>query len=100
MQARLYPNVLVKYDHQTEMPVRGPDGFCSKVDCGEPGLLLSQIKGQFVFDGYRGNEALNEKKLLKNVFRKGDRFFNTGDVLVLDKDYFLYFNDRIGDTFR
>lgn len=31
---------------------------------------------------------------------QGDAYFNTGDILVQDKNYFVYFSDRIGDTFR
>lgn len=54
----------------------------------------------FEFDGYKGNKELTQKKLLCDVFQKGDRFFNSGDLLVRDEDYFVYFNDRIGDTFR
>ena len=34
------------------------------------------------------------------MFEKGDKYFNSGDLMKVDKDYYLYFNDRIGDTFR
>ena len=70
--------------------------FCA----GEPGLMVSQIKRDFEYDGYKGNRDLSEKKTIRNVFKKGDMYFNTGDLLVLDDEYFVYFNDRIGDTFR
>ncbi len=68
----------------------------------EPGLLIGQINEnlKMVFDGYKGNEKQTESKILRNVFKKGDAFWNSGDLLYQDKDYFLYFSDRIGDTFR
>ena len=49
---------------------------------------------------YLGGKAVNEKKYVRNVFAEGDAFFNYGDLVYLDKDYFLYFKDRVGDTFR
>ena len=62
--------------------------------------MVSQIKKDFEFDGYKGNDELSNKKILRDVFRRGDMYFHTGDLLVMDNDYFVYFNDRIGDTFR
>lgn len=50
--------------------------------------------------GYRGARELSERKLVRNVRRRGDVYFNTGDVLTMDKEGFLYFRDRLGDTFR
>ena len=52
------------------------------------------------FFGYAGNKKHTEKKLLCNVFKKGDVYLNTGDLMVQDQENFLYFWDRIGDTFR
>ena len=49
---------------------------------------------------YKASKEANEKKLVRNVFKEGDIYFNSGDVLYLDRDYFVYFHDRIGDTFR
>jgi len=37
---------------------------------------------------------------LKDVFKKGDMYFRTGDLLKVDQEGFYYFVDRIGDTFR
>ncbi|CAF96408.1 unnamed protein product, partial [Tetraodon nigroviridis] len=42
----------------------------------------------------------SEKKLLRDVLKVGDVYFNTGDLLLLDRRGFLYFHDHIGDTFR
>jgi len=41
-----------------------------------------------------------KKKILRNVFTKGDAWFLSGDLLKRDDDGFFYFVDRIGDTFR
>ncbi len=67
---------------------------------GETGLLVAKINKIAPFSGYAKNPAQTEKKKLRNVFKKGDLYFNTGDLILADRDGFLYFQDRIGDTFR
>lgn len=52
------------------------------------------------FLGYAGDKAMSEKKLLRDVFKSGDVYFNTGDLMLQDHRDFVYFKDRIGDTFR
>lgn len=61
-----------------------------------PDVLIKN--GQF--NVYHSTQKANEEKLVRDALQPGDLYFNFGDVLVLDKDYFLYFQDRIGDTFR
>lgn len=34
------------------------------------------------------------------MFKKGDAWFRTGDLLYNDADGYYYWYDRIGDTFR
>ncbi|XP_062948102.1 long-chain fatty acid transport protein 5 isoform X2 [Cynocephalus volans] len=96
----LVPFELVQYDPETEEPVRNNQGFCIPVGPGEAGLLLSQVLGRNPFVGYRGPRQLSEQKLVRNVRRTDDVYFNTGDVLAMDREGFLYFRDRLGDTFR
>lgn len=67
---------------------------------GEPGLLICKISQFAPFTGYAGAKSQTEKKQLRDVFRKGDLYFNSGDLLVIDRDNFIYFHDRVGDTFR
>lgn len=67
---------------------------------GETGLLVIKITSNTPFHGYAGDSQKTEKKILRDVFVKGDAFFNSGDLLVMDHERFLYFQDRVGDTFR
>jgi acyl-CoA synthetase (AMP-forming)/AMP-acid ligase II len=66
---------------------------------GEVGLLVSRISGVFPFDGYVDQRA-TKKKILEDVFKKGDRYFDSGDLIELHEKRWLSFVDRIGDTFR
>lgn len=91
---------LIKYDFQKDEPIRNEQGWCSHVQKGEPGLLISRVNEKNPFFGYAGHKKHTEKKLLRDVFRRGDVYFNTGDLMVQDHENFLYFWDRIGDTFR
>ena len=40
------------------------------------------------------------KKIIHDVFEKGDSYHMTGDLLVKDEYGYVRFHDRIGDTFR
>lgn len=91
---------LVKYDLLRDEPVRDHNGFCQRVQKGETGLLLSKICSQSPFFGYAGSKQLTEKKILRDVFVKGDAYFNTGDLMAEDENNFISFKDRVGDTFR
>ncbi|CAI5790409.1 S27A2 synthetase, partial [Podarcis lilfordi] len=66
----------------------------------ETGLLVAKITSHTPFSGYEGDRQKSEKKILRDVFTKGDCYFNSGDLLMQDHDGFLYFQDRVGDTFR
>ncbi|XP_058848328.1 long-chain fatty acid transport protein 6-like isoform X2 [Acipenser ruthenus] len=97
---RISKYCLVKYDLENGEIILNEQGFCEEVKKGEAGLLLSQINSISPFFGYAGSKSLTEKKLLRDVFKKGDVYLNTGDLMVEDHEDFIYFNDRIGDTFR
>ncbi|XP_004439187.1 PREDICTED: bile acyl-CoA synthetase isoform X1 [Ceratotherium simum simum] len=96
----LSPFELVQFNVEAEEPVRDSGGFCIPVGPGEAGLLLSQVLGRQPFLGYRGPREQTERKLVQNVRRRNDIYYNTGDVLAMDHEGFLYFRDRLGDTFR
>jgi solute carrier family 27 fatty acid transporter 1/4 len=97
----VHPLTLIKFDLATGDVVRGKDGFCRCCLPGEPGLMVAKIRENTVhkIDGY-GSEAATRKKILMSVFKEGDRYFNTGDVLTKDEEGYFYFCDRTGDTFR
>ncbi|NWV66332.1 S27A2 synthetase, partial [Malurus elegans] len=67
---------------------------------GQTGLLVVKITKATPFHGYAGDAAKTERKILRNVRAKGDAFFNSGDLLTTDRHGFIYFQDRVGDTFR
>jgi acyl-CoA synthetase (AMP-forming)/AMP-acid ligase II len=69
------------------------------VRVGETGLLLGRISGITSYDGYVDSEA-TRRKILEDVFHPGDRWFNSGDLVVLHEDGWVSFADRVGDTFR
>lgn len=61
---------------------------------------MSEISPNAPFSGYERDEKQTAKKKLHNVHKQGDTYFNTGDLLTGDREGFLYFSDRVGDTFR
>ncbi|KAH0550996.1 hypothetical protein GP486_007642 [Trichoglossum hirsutum] len=95
---------IVAVDWSTEQPLRDPKtGLCKRVEWDQPGELMYRLDEKNIkrsFQGYLNNDDATEGKIMRNVFRKGDAYFRTGDVVRLDKEGRLYFNDRIGDTFR
>ena len=96
-----FPIRLVKFDVETEQPIRGADGLCRECDSGEVGEAIGLIKDN-ARSGYTGyaDKAASERKVLRDAFEQGDSWFRTGDLMRQDGDGYFYFVDRIGDTFR
>ncbi|MCA9664943.1 MAG: long-chain-acyl-CoA synthetase [Myxococcales bacterium] len=90
---------LARYDIERDELVRDAKGFCKRAAAGEPGLLLGAIEGKNEYSGYKSERA-TRAKVLSDVFKRGDRWFNSGDLLKRDRLMRLYFVDRLGDTFR
>ena len=90
---------LLRVDQETGEPLRDAAGFCAVSDCDEPGEAITLIRDDHVFDGYNDIEA-SQRKILRNVFAAGDRWYRTGDLMRKDAAGFYYFLDRLGDTFR
>lgn len=92
---------LVRFDIETEEPVRGSDGLCQPVKANEIGEAIGIIGDdtRHAYSGY-ADKAASEKKVLRDVFVRGDRYFRTGDLMRQDSEGYVYFVDRIGDTYR
>ena len=93
------PLAYVEYDSETGDPVRDDAGRVRRVPTGQPGLLISPVTRLAPFDGYTDKSA-SEKKLVRNAFKDGDVWFNTGDVMSPQGMGHAAFADRLGDTFR
>ena len=96
------PVVLLRVDPDTGVPLRNKNGFCVKADVNEPGEIVGEIRQNVPhqrYDGYQ-DEVATKKKVLRNVFKPGDMYFASGDMLRMDEEGYLYFCDRTGDTFR
>ncbi len=92
------PHAVVEYDQDTGRTRRARDGRLRRVRVGEVGLLLSKVTDRAPFDGYTDPEA-TESKLVRDAFKDGDCWFDTGD-LVRDQGFMhVAFVDRLGDTF-
>lgn len=101
--AHRFPAGLVKLDPGSGAPLRNDDGFCIACARGEAGEAIGRIgkadEGGGRFEGYT-DAGETEKKILRDVFAKGDAWFRTGDLMRLDDKGFFHFVDRVGDTFR
>ncbi len=95
---------LIRYDVATDDHPRDADGRCIECGPGEVGEFIGMIldlpdSGAGRFEGYTSQDA-TAQKILRDVFRPGDRWYRSGDLLVQDADGYFTFVDRIGDTFR
>jgi fatty-acyl-CoA synthase len=99
-----FPVAVIRCDIETLTPLRDAAGLCIACGVDEPGEAIGQLPSTADsptrrFDGYT-DQAASERKMLRDVFAKGDRWFRTGDLLRKDAAGFFYFVDRVGDTFR
>jgi fatty-acyl-CoA synthase len=97
----LLPARVIRFDVESEMPMRGPNGLCIESGPDEVGEAIGGMSKRAgrEFEGYT-NRADSDKKMLRDVFKKGDVWFRTGDLMRRDGHGYFYFVDRIGDTFR
>lgn len=93
----------IRYDVENGEHVRDENGRLVEAGVGEVNELIAEVlDGTGVagfFEGYTSPEA-TEQKLMRNVFREGDVWFRSGDLVRFDEDDYFYFVDRIGNTFR
>lgn len=76
----------------SSVPLRDARGFCVPAAFNEVGLIMNVVNNDVVerrFDGY-SDSAASKSKLLHDVLRKGDCYFNSGDLLSRSSDGFYY----------
>ncbi|OBA21757.1 acetyl-CoA synthetase-like protein [Metschnikowia bicuspidata var. bicuspidata NRRL YB-4993] len=101
-----FAQAIVKMNPDDESEIwRDPStGFCVRANTNDSGELLMKIVNpnniEGTFQGYYGNLKATSSKIIRNVFKKGDAWFRSGDLLRMDEDGLMYFVDRLGDTFR
>jgi fatty-acyl-CoA synthase len=98
------PVALLRVAPDTSELVRGADGFCEPCGANEAGEAVGLIPAEDGarggrFEGYADTSA-SERKVLRNVFKEGDAWYRTGDLMRRDAAGFYYFVDRLGETFR
>jgi fatty-acyl-CoA synthase len=100
--AHRFPAAIIRLDPERGEPIRDVQDRCARCAADEPGEAIGRIERENPggrFDGYTDAQA-SEKKILRDVFKPGDAWFRTGDLMRKDAQGYFYFVDRIGDTFR
>lgn len=90
---------VVKYDIEKDTPCINEKGFMTPVEKGETGLLIGEVTKRSPYEGYTNKNA-NKGKVLENVFKTGDSYFHSGDLVQKQGYGHVAFVDRLGDTFR
>jgi fatty-acyl-CoA synthase len=98
------PVALLRFDLDKAEPWRNAAGFCERCEPNETGEavgLMPSSGGERGgrFEGYADAEATS-RKILRNVFKDGDSWYRTGDLMRRDERGFYYFVDRVGETYR
>jgi fatty-acyl-CoA synthase len=98
------PVALLRFDLDTSEPRRNAEGFCERSahnEIGEAVGLMPVAEEQRAgrFEGYADSQA-SARKVLRNVFKEGDSWYRTGDLMRRDERGFYYFVDRVGETYR
>jgi fatty-acyl-CoA synthase len=97
------PVALLRFDAERSEPWRNAEGFCERCAANEVGeavgLIPADNRHAGRFEGYAEAEA-SARKVLRNVFSRGDAWYRSGDLMRRDEHGFYYFVDRVGDTYR
>ena len=99
-----YTNIRVlRWDVEEGEYVRDAEGRPVLAGPDEVGELVAEVyydnNPAGYFEGYTSAEA-TEAKLLRGLFRPDDAWVKSGDLIRIDADGYVYFVDRVGDTFR
>ncbi|GAB1212154.1 hypothetical protein ATERTT37_001284 [Aspergillus terreus] len=95
---------MVKIDVDTQEIIRDPKtGFATECPRGVPGETIHWVdpaNPYAQFEGYYKNQEATNKRFIRDVFKKGDMWFRSGDMMRQDSNGCVYFVDRLGDTYR
>ncbi|TID31296.1 hypothetical protein CANINC_000137 [Pichia inconspicua] len=97
---------LVKMDPDDETSIyRNPkNGLCEVPGVNEKGEMLMRILNpknvKATFPGYINDDNATYSKIIKDVFRKGDAWVRSDDLMRKDELGCIHFVDRMGDTYR
>jgi len=99
-----YSNVrVIKYDVDAADHVRDANGNLVQAKPGEVGELIAEVlpgpSPAGFFEGYL-SPTETEKKLIRDIFKPGDVWFRSGDLVRFDEHDYFWFVDRVGDTYR
>ncbi|MGB6356050.1 MAG: AMP-binding protein, partial [Steroidobacteraceae bacterium] len=102
--AHRLPVALLRFDVEKGEPRRNAEGFCERCgpnEVGEAAGLIPDAGKELAgrFEGYADAQA-SARKVLRNVFKEGDSWYRTGDLMRRDERGFYYFVDRVGETYR
>ncbi|KAJ5833057.1 acetyl-CoA synthetase-like protein [Penicillium riverlandense] len=75
-------------------------GFARSLPWDVGGEILVRCKTEDDFVGYYLNTEASNKQFERNVFKRGDLYYRTGDALRRTQDGRWFFLDRMGDTYR
>ncbi|KAG0674277.1 hypothetical protein C6P40_001192 [Pichia californica] len=80
------------------------NGFCREPKINENGEMIMRILNpkniKSTFPGYINDDAATYSKIIRDVFKKGDAWVRSDDLMKFDELGCIYFVDRMGDTYR
>jgi fatty-acyl-CoA synthase len=101
---RRFPTAVIRFDAEKEAPMRDSRGHCLRCRPNEVGEVIGRIVDGSApaGGGIAGTAGAtdDESRVLHNVFKRGDSWLRTGDLMYQDPAGHFYFVDRVGDTYR
>lgn len=96
---------LVRVDVETGELVRDARGRALESRPGEPGELVLRLRPKPTratgdYSGYVGEKRESGARIARDLFRPGDVYCRSGDLLRRDRAGGYWFVDRLGDSFR